>query len=69
MDVIGFLHVSLGIYRVQLHDSSGSRRACVGSEAGFSSQNGEGAWGYTTEEQRSVLRILWAEEFTAKDIH
>jgi hypothetical protein len=41
MDVIGFLHVSLGSSIVQLHDGLGSRRAC--SEAGFSSQNGNRA--------------------------
>jgi hypothetical protein len=32
MDVIGF-YVSLGSSTIQLHDSLGSRRACVCSEA------------------------------------
>jgi hypothetical protein len=41
MDVIGFLCVSLGSSTVQLHDSV--RSACVCSETGFCSQNGERA--------------------------
>jgi hypothetical protein len=45
MDVIGFLYVSLVSSTVQLHYSLGSRRACAYSEAGFSSQNGDRAWG------------------------
>jgi hypothetical protein len=45
MDVIGVLCVSLGSSTVQLHDSLGSRCACVCSEAGYSSQNGYRAWG------------------------
>jgi hypothetical protein len=43
MDVIGFLCVSLGSNTVQLHSSLGSRRACLCSETGFSSQNGDRA--------------------------
>jgi hypothetical protein len=38
-----FLCVSQGSSAVQLHDSLGSRRAYAGSEAGFSSQNGDSA--------------------------
>jgi hypothetical protein len=45
MDVVGFLCVSLGSCTVQLHDSLGSKRACPCSEAGFSTQNGDRAWG------------------------
>jgi hypothetical protein len=45
MDVIGFLCVSLGSSTVQLHDSLGSRHACTCSEASFSSQNCDRAWG------------------------
>jgi hypothetical protein len=45
MDVIGFLCVSLGSSTVKLHDSIGSTHACACSEAGFSSQNGDRAWG------------------------
>jgi hypothetical protein len=55
MDVIGFLCVSLGSSRVQLHDSLGSIRPCAYSEAGFSSKNGDLAWGGTTEQQRSFI--------------
>jgi hypothetical protein len=39
MDVIGSLCISLDSSTVQHHDSLDSRRACVCSEAGFSSQN------------------------------
>jgi hypothetical protein len=39
MDLIGFLCFSLGSSTVQLHDSLGSRRACVYSKARFSSPN------------------------------
>jgi hypothetical protein len=45
MDVIGFLCVSLGSSTVQLHHSLGNRRPCACSEAGFSCQNGDRAWG------------------------
>jgi hypothetical protein len=53
---------------VQIHESLGSRRACECSEAGFSSQNGDRAW-CTTEGQLSVVRFLWAQGLSAKDIH
>jgi hypothetical protein len=43
MDVIGFLNVSLGSSTVQLHEFLGTGRACVCSEAGFSSLNGDRA--------------------------
>jgi hypothetical protein len=66
MDVIGFPCVSLDSSTVQVHDSLGSRRACPYSATGFGSQNGEE---YTTEAQRSVVRILWAKGFNAKDIY
>jgi hypothetical protein len=42
---MGFLCVSLGSSTVQLHDTLGSRRSCVFSEAGFSSQNGDSVGG------------------------
>jgi hypothetical protein len=45
MDIVGFLYVSLGSSTVQLHDSLGSKRTCTCSKAGFSSQNGNHAWG------------------------
>jgi hypothetical protein len=45
MDVICFLYVSLDSSTVQLHGSIGSRHACTSSEAGFSSQSGDRAWG------------------------
>jgi hypothetical protein len=45
MDVIGFLCISPGTSTVQLHDSLGSRRVSACSEVGFSSQNGDRAWG------------------------
>jgi hypothetical protein len=43
MDVIRFLHVSLGNSTVQPDGSLGSRHACACSEAGFNSQNGDSA--------------------------
>jgi hypothetical protein len=43
MDVIGFLCVSLGSSTVQHHDSLGSIVACVCSEVGFGSENGDRA--------------------------
>jgi hypothetical protein len=46
MDVIRFLCVSLGSSTNQLHEGLGGlgrRRACACLEAGFSSQNGDGA--------------------------
>jgi 23S rRNA maturation mini-RNase III len=46
MDLIGFLCVSLNSSTAQLHDSLGSRRACACSEAGFSNQIGDRAWGF-----------------------
>jgi hypothetical protein len=67
MDVIGFLYVSLGSSIVQLHDSLGSRSACVCS-TGFISQNGDAFEEYTTEEQSSIVIFLWAKGLNAKDI-
>jgi hypothetical protein len=55
MDVIGFQCVSLGSSTVQLHDSLGSRCACL--EAGFSSQNGS-----------ILLFFLWAKGLNTKNI-
>jgi hypothetical protein len=45
IDVTDLLCVSLGNSRVQLPDSLGRSRACACSEAAFSSQNGDRAWG------------------------
>jgi hypothetical protein len=71
MDVMCFLGVSVFRRTVQLHDSLGSRRACVCSEADFSSQNGDRAWMCTTEEQRFVVcfLFLWTKGLNTKDIH
>jgi hypothetical protein len=69
MDVIGFLCVSLGGSTFQLRGSLGSKRPCAVLEVDCSSQNGDRAWGHTTEEQRSVLRFLRARGLSAKDIH
>jgi hypothetical protein len=41
MDVISFLCASLGSSTHQLHDSLGSRLACICSEAGFCIQIGD----------------------------
>jgi hypothetical protein len=69
MYMTGFLFVSLGSDTVQFHECLGSRRACAWSEAGFSSQTATVHEECTTEEQRSVVRFLWAEGLNAKDIH
>jgi hypothetical protein len=69
MDVIDFLCVSLSRSTVQLHDSLGSRRACAYSEAGFNSQLATVLEEYNTDEQRSVVRLLWAKGFNTVDIH
>jgi hypothetical protein len=59
MDVIGFLCVSLG-----------SRHACACSEAGFSSENGDRAWGlYYRRAAFCCMIFLWAKWLGAKDIH
>jgi hypothetical protein len=69
MDVIGFLCVSLGSSRVQLHDSLGSRRACACSVAGFSSQNGDRVWGVLHRIAAFCFVFLWVKDLNAKDIH
>jgi hypothetical protein len=68
MDVIGFLCVSLGSSTVQLHASLGSRRAYICSEAGFSSQNGDLAWGVYYRRAAICCAFLWAKGLNAKYI-
>jgi hypothetical protein len=55
--IIGFLSVSLGSSKLQLHDSLCSRHACSCSEAGFSGQDGDRVDGCTTEDQLSVVSV------------
>jgi hypothetical protein len=55
MDVIGFICVSLG-----------SRRACAGSEAGFSSQNGDRARGVYCR-RTALCAFMWAKGLNAVD--
>jgi hypothetical protein len=69
MDVMGFLYVSLGSSTVQLHDSLGSRRACSCSEASFSIQNGDCAWGMCYRRAAFCCAFLWAKWLNAKDTH
>jgi hypothetical protein len=69
MDVIGFLCASLGSRTVHFHDSLGSRRACACSEAGFSSQNGDGACGLYYRRAEFCCVLLLAKGLNAKDIH
>jgi hypothetical protein len=65
MDVIGFLCVSLGSSTVQLHDSLGSRHVQrLVSVVKMVTVLEE----YTTEDQSSVERSLWAKGLNAKDI-
>jgi hypothetical protein len=65
MDVIGFLCLSLGNSTVQLLDGLGSRRACAYSEAGFSSQSSECAWGVYYQAVFCCQLFLWARGFNA----
>jgi hypothetical protein len=69
LGAIGFLCVSLGSSTVTLRECLGSRRTCTCTEAGFSSKNGDRVGGYTTDEQSSVVRSLWAKEFSVKETH
>jgi hypothetical protein len=69
MDVIFFLCVSFGSSTVQLHDSLDSRRACACSEAGFSNQNGDRAWGVYYRRAAFCYAFLLAKGLNAKDIH
>jgi hypothetical protein len=46
MDILSSLYVSLGYSTVQFHDNLDIRRKRSCSLAGFSSQNGERAWGF-----------------------
>jgi hypothetical protein len=69
MDVIGFLCVSPGSSIIQLHDSLGSRRTFPSSEAGFSSKNGDRAWGVYYRRTTFCCVFLWAKGLDAKDIH
>jgi hypothetical protein len=49
--------------------SLGSSHACTCSEAGFCSQNGNCALVCTIEEQRPIVRFLWARGLNANNIH
>jgi hypothetical protein len=69
MDVIYFLCVSLGSSTVQLHECLGNRSACACSEAGFSSQNGDRAWGVYYRRAEFCCAFLWAKGLNTKDIH
>jgi hypothetical protein len=69
MAVISFLLVSVGSSIVQLHDSLGSRRACAWAEAGFSSQNGDRAWGVSYRIAAFSCEIFWAKGLNVKDIY
>jgi hypothetical protein len=68
MYVIGFLYISLSTSTVQLHDSLGRRHAYACSEAGFSSQNGDRAWGVYYRSAAFCV-FLWAKGLNTKDIH
>jgi hypothetical protein len=69
MDVLSFLCVALGSNSVQFHVSLGSRSACACSEAGFSSQNGDIAWGLYYRRAVFSCALLWVKWLNAKDIH
>jgi hypothetical protein len=67
MYVIGFLCVSLGSSTVQFQDSLGSTCACVSSEAGFSSKNGDRAWGVFYRRAAFYCAFLLANGLNAND--
>jgi hypothetical protein len=67
MDITGFLCISLGSSTVELHDSLGIRCTC--SEAGFSSQNGDHAWGEYYQREAFCCAFLWAKGLNAKYVH
>jgi hypothetical protein len=69
MDAVGFLCVSLGSSTVQLYDSLGSRRACACSETGFSSRNGDRAWGVYCRRTEFYCAFLMGKMTHEKDIH
>jgi hypothetical protein len=69
MDVIGFLYVSLVSCTDPLYDNLGSRRACACSEAGFSSENGNGAWGVYYRRAAFCCDFMWTKGLNAKDVH
>jgi hypothetical protein len=60
--------LSLDCSTVQLHCSLGRRRACPCSEAGFSSQNGDRAWGVYYVRTAFSCRLLRAQGLNTKDI-
>jgi hypothetical protein len=62
MDVIGSLYVSLGSSTVQHYDSLGSRHACTCSEAGFSSENGDRAWGVYNQRTAFCCAFFFRED-------
>jgi hypothetical protein len=69
MDAIHFLCVSPCSSTVQLHDSLGSRRAYACSEAGFSSQNGDRAWGVYYRRTSCRCAFFVGKRTQCKDIH
>jgi hypothetical protein len=66
MDVLGSLCVWLGSSTAQLRESLGSRRACTCSEAGFSSQNGDRAWGVYYQRSAFCCACLCAKWFNTR---
>jgi hypothetical protein len=58
IDVISFLHVSLGSNRVQIHHSLCSRCPCAYSEVGSVVKMATVFEVYITEEQRAIVRIF-----------
>jgi hypothetical protein len=68
MDVISFLCVLLGSSTVQLHDSLRSRRACMCSEAGFSSPNRDCLRTVVPKISAVLCGFLWTKLLHAKDI-
>jgi hypothetical protein len=69
MDVIRFLCVSQDSRTVQLHDTLLSRRVCTCSEAGFSSQKRDHAWGVFYRRPAFSCAFLWAKGLSVIYIH
>jgi hypothetical protein len=67
-DILSYLLVSVGSSTFQLHDSLGSRRACL--EAGFSSSIGDRVWGAYYRKAALCCAFFELEKrLNAKDIH
>jgi hypothetical protein len=69
MNAVSFLCVSVGSSTIHLHDILGWRRACACSEAGLSSQIGDGVLRVYYQRETFCYTFLWVKGLSAKPIH